>query len=137
MAPVEATIALSHQEGITDSARARELYKYVPPYLTDVSQHSWGCFHNTDKALCRYYQPNAPINADTCFPAPPPAPEDDEPTRDLKVKSEVTSSKISSPDTALTAFCQLTTWRTGAQRAMIRLVTRHQVWEHSNCLQRH
>ena len=50
MAPVEATIALSHQEGITDSARARELYKYVSLHLTDVFQHSWPCFHNTDKA---------------------------------------------------------------------------------------
>jgi hypothetical protein len=29
MAPVEATIALSHIDGITDSIRARELYKYV------------------------------------------------------------------------------------------------------------
>ncbi|PMD28829.1 hypothetical protein L207DRAFT_594031 [Hyaloscypha variabilis F] len=97
MAPVEATMALSHQEGVTDSARARELYKY--------------------------YQPNAPINADTCFPAPPPVPEDnDDSSRDLKVKSSVTSSKISSPDTALTAFCQLTTWRTGAQRAMISVI---------------
>jgi hypothetical protein len=132
MAPVEATIALSHQEGVTDSARARELYKYVPVYLTRPSQNSRASFHNTDKALCRYYQPNAPINQDTCFPAPPaiPAtPEEDDSTKDIKVKSSVTSSKISSPDTALTAFCQLTVWRTGAQRAMIRLVILHQLWE--------
>jgi hypothetical protein len=136
---MEATIALSHQEGITDSARARELYKYVSLYLAEQMCSSTPGLASTilTKPLCRYYQPNAPINADTCFPAPPPAPEDDEPTRDLKVKSEVTSSKISSPDTALTAFCQLTTWRTGAQRAMIRLAILRQVWDHSNCLQRH
>jgi hypothetical protein len=29
MAPVEATIALSHVEGVSDNARARELYKYA------------------------------------------------------------------------------------------------------------
>jgi len=54
--------------------------------------------------------------------APPvaSASDPDELSRDIPVKSSVTSSKISSPDTALTAFCQLTTWRTGAQRAMIR-----------------
>lgn len=34
----------------------------------------------------------------------------------------MTSSKVSSPDTALTAFCQLTSWRTGAQRAMISVI---------------
>lgn len=139
MAPVEATIAFSHQEGVSDSARARELYKYVPVCLTERPQDFWLSLHNTDQALCRYYQPNAPINADTCFPAPlatpAPGPEDNEPTRDLKVKSSVTSSKISSPDTALTAFCQLTSWRTGAQRAMIRLVKLHQLCVPPNCLQ--
>jgi hypothetical protein len=36
------------------------------------------------------------------------------------VLSDVSSSKISSLDTALTAFCQLVSWRTGTQRAMIR-----------------
>jgi hypothetical protein len=36
------------------------------------------------------------------------------------VQSDVSSSKISSPDTALTAFSQLVSWRTGTQRAMIR-----------------
>ena len=128
MAPVEATMALSHQEGVTDSARARELYKYVPVDGTEPPRHlPDACLHDTDKARCRYYQPNAPINADTCFPTPPassttPAPEEDELGRDIKVRSSVTSSKISSPDTALTAFCQLTVWRTGAQRAMIRFV---------------
>jgi hypothetical protein len=30
MAPVAATVALSHVEGVSDSARARELYKCVP-----------------------------------------------------------------------------------------------------------
>jgi hypothetical protein len=29
MAPVAATVALSHVEGVSDSARARELYKYA------------------------------------------------------------------------------------------------------------
>jgi hypothetical protein len=129
MAPVAATVALSHQEGVTDSARARELYKYVAIQLPEPSQHKHvASTRDTDKVLCRYYQPNAPVNADTCFPAPPPtAPEEDGTGRDLKVKSTVTSSKISSPDTALTAFCQLTVWRTGAQRAMIRFVMLHQL----------
>lgn len=100
MAPVASTMALSHVEGVSDSARARELYKY--------------------------YQPNAPVNQDTCFPAPPsqstsPS-EDIEQPSDVNIRSNVTSSKISSPDTALTAFCQLTTWRTGAQRAMISVI---------------
>jgi hypothetical protein len=35
---VEATMALSHQEGVTDSARARELYKLVFVELTELSQ---------------------------------------------------------------------------------------------------
>jgi hypothetical protein len=84
-----------------------------------------GLLPYTNTALCRYYQPNAPINQDTCFPAPsatPSSPEEGDSDKDIKVKSSVTSSKISSPDTALTAFCQLTVWRMGAQRAMIRLV---------------
>ncbi|OBT74551.1 hypothetical protein VF21_07570 [Pseudogymnoascus sp. 05NY08] len=95
MAPTEATVALSHVEGISDSARARELYKY--------------------------YRPSVAINADTCFP--PPHVSDDVRSRpDVNVRSDITSTKISSPDTALTAFCQLVSWRTGAQRAMISLI---------------
>jgi len=89
MAPVASTVALSHVDGVSDSARERELYKY--------------------------YQPNAPVNTDVSFP---PRNGEDDPT--ANVKGDVTSSKISSPDTALTSFCQLVTWRTGAQRAMIR-----------------
>ncbi|KUJ21566.1 uncharacterized protein LY89DRAFT_637378 [Mollisia scopiformis] len=102
MAPVASTVemAMSHIEGVTDNARARELYKY--------------------------YQPSAPINQDTCFPVPPPGsglPSDAaEEQSDININSDVTSSKISSPDTALTAFCQLTTWRTGAQRAMLSVI---------------
>ena len=38
--PVEATIALSHQEGISDSARARELYKYVLAELGEAAHKS-------------------------------------------------------------------------------------------------
>ncbi|KFZ24550.1 hypothetical protein V502_00966 [Pseudogymnoascus sp. VKM F-4520 (FW-2644)] len=79
-APTEATVALSHVEGISDSARARELYKY--------------------------YQPSVAINADTCFP--PPNVSDDVRSRpDVNVRSDITTTKISSPDTALTAFCHL------------------------------
>lgn len=44
------------------------------------------------------------------------------PNRDLNVKANVIVSKVCSPDTALTAFCQLVTWRTGAQRAMISVI---------------
>jgi hypothetical protein len=74
--------------------------------------------------VCRYYQPNAPKKgADTGLSTPPPAFQtlsDDGEPRDVKIKSDITSSKSSSPDTALTAFSQLVAWRTGAQRAMIR-----------------
>lgn len=42
MAPVDGSIALSHVNGISDAARARELYKYVHLSLwngfTDVSR---------------------------------------------------------------------------------------------------
>lgn len=103
MAPVSSTVALSHVPGVSDSARERELFKY--------------------------YQPNAPINAETCFPAiassgtlQSRSPTAEEDRTDLNVNSDITSSKISSPDTALTSFCQLVSWRTGAQRAMISLI---------------
>ncbi|KAH8667952.1 histidine kinase-group I protein [Tricladium varicosporioides] len=100
MAPVASTV-LSHSDGISDSARARELYKY--------------------------FQPTAPVNTDDCFPTVadstiPQSEEEPSSHRNIPVSSDVTSSKISSPDTALTAFCQLVTWRTGAQRAMIGLI---------------
>ncbi|KAH8599507.1 hypothetical protein B0O99DRAFT_668831 [Bisporella sp. PMI_857] len=102
MAPIASTL-LSHQNGVSDAARARELYKY--------------------------YQPVSEVNQDECFPEPAVAPTladvlsspSPNPTGP-NVDSSVTSSKISSPDTALTAFCQLVTWRTGAQRAMISVI---------------
>ncbi|KAF4615723.1 hypothetical protein G7Y89_g15265 [Cudoniella acicularis] len=54
---------------------------------------------------------------------PPTAePDNEDVDRNIAVKSDITSSKVSSPDTALTAFCQLVTWRTGAQRAMIGVI---------------
>jgi len=74
----------------------------------------------------RYYQPVSEINQDTCFPEPSPLKtpsttlKENTNPNDANVNSSITSSKISSPDTALTAFCQLVTWRVGAQRAMIR-----------------
>ncbi|EKD19534.1 hsp90-like protein [Drepanopeziza brunnea f. sp. 'multigermtubi' MB_m1] len=92
MAPIASTIAL-HLEGVSDSQRAREVYKY--------------------------YQP-VPVAADKPEITEESS-DDTEHNRDIKVTSNVTSSKVSSPDTALTAFCQLTTWRLGSQRAMIRL----------------
>lgn len=71
----------------------------------------------------RYFQPTVPVNSGGCFPiiadAAAPQSEEEQSHRNIPVSSDVTSSKISSPDTALTAFCQLVTWRTGAQRAMI------------------
>ncbi|KFY68172.1 hypothetical protein V498_10734 [Pseudogymnoascus sp. VKM F-4517 (FW-2822)] len=79
-APTEDAVALSHVEGISDSARARELYKY--------------------------YQPSVAINADTCFP-PPHVSDDVRSHPDVNVRSDITTTKISSPDTALTAFCHL------------------------------
>ncbi|RKF60728.1 putative two-component sensor protein histidine protein kinase [Erysiphe neolycopersici] len=77
---------LSHVEGISDYARAQELYKY--------------------------YQPSS----QTLIPTS----EQDEVEHDLNISSNVSSSKVSSPDTALTVFCQLTAWRMDSQRAMIR-----------------
>ncbi|KAF7958133.1 hypothetical protein EAE96_003696 [Botrytis aclada] len=94
MAPVAVAVALSHVEGISDSARARELYKY--------------------------YQPTAPINTETCFPAPQSSAEPG--NQNSEVQSDITSTKISSPDTSLTAFCQLVSWRLEVQRAMISLI---------------
>ncbi|KAM3069515.1 hypothetical protein ACMFMG_005621 [Clarireedia jacksonii] len=99
MAPVASTVRLSHFEGISDAARARELYKY--------------------------YQPNAAINTDECFPLQSPQipTESVDPISEQQnVQSDITSSKLSSPDTALTAFCQLVSWRLDAQRAMISLI---------------
>lgn len=157
--PVASTVkmALSHVEGVSDSARARELYKYVHDHLEVHSGHQFYCsppscdlfnslalvfwvtvtvvsfttqlkeIHATAVANMlpsRYYQPSSPINQDIRFPVPAqdrgsPSDEIEEPS-DVNIKSDITSSKISSPDTALTAFCQLTAWRIGAQRAMIR-----------------
>ncbi|KAK0121706.1 hypothetical protein ONS95_009991 [Cadophora gregata] len=97
MAPVASTIA-SHLEGVSDSARAREVYKYFQP--TPANPES----------LVEVVVPGSP-SSDSAAEG-----------REIKVKSNVTSSKISSPDTALTAFCQLTTWRIGSQRAMISVI---------------
>ncbi|CZS95515.1 related to nik-1 protein (Os-1p protein) [Rhynchosporium agropyri] len=99
MAPVASTIA-SHVEGVSDSARAREVYKYFQPTSTDP------------ESLAEAVALGSPTD------------ERSEGGRDInvKVRSNVTSSKISSPDTALTAFCQLITWRLGVQRAMISLI---------------
>ncbi|TQS36851.1 hypothetical protein Golomagni_02690 [Golovinomyces magnicellulatus] len=83
MAPTKISTEFSHVEGVSDEARARELYKYFQP------------------------------SADPTSPAP-------EESRELNITSNVSSSKISSPDTALTVFCQLTAWRLRCQRAMIR-----------------
>ncbi|CAL3966640.1 unnamed protein product [Diplocarpon coronariae] len=87
-----ASTMASHLDGVTDNQRARELYKYYQP--TPLAPE----------------KPEAELTAE------------DEQIRDIKVKSNITSSKISSPDTALTAFCQLVTWRLGVQRAMISVI---------------
>jgi len=77
--------------------------------------------------LYRYYQPTIEINQEACFPSNSPTPPVEGPSLEngsppqFQVNADIASSKISSPDTALTAFCQLVTWRTGAQRALIRL----------------
>ncbi|ESZ90339.1 histidine kinase-group I protein [Sclerotinia borealis F-4128] len=94
MAQISPTIALSHVEGISDAARARELYKY--------------------------YQPTTSINTESCFSGPRTSTASS--FHDPGVQSDITSTKISSPDTSLTAFCQLVSWRLEAQRAMISLI---------------
>ncbi|KAI6245541.1 putative histidine kinase 4 [Erysiphe necator] len=88
MVSCEAPPKLSHIEGISDYARARELYKY--------------------------YQPSVQTYIPTF--------EAVENEHDINISSNVSSSKLSSPDTALTVFCQLTAWRMGFQRAMISLI---------------
>ncbi|KAG9244362.1 histidine kinase-group I protein [Calycina marina] len=100
---------VSHQDGISNDARARELYKY--------------------------YQPMSDNNQDPCFPSSPTQvptrisyapPDTTTPMADTSdtpvVTADAGSSKLSSPNTALTAFCQLVAWRLGAQRAMISLI---------------
>lgn len=67
----------------------------------------------------RYYQPTASINTESI------SSESQNPTEFFGnhvpgVQSDITSTKISSPDTSMTAFCQLVSWRLGADRAMIR-----------------
>ncbi|CAD6503741.1 BgTH12-05486 [Blumeria graminis f. sp. triticale] len=99
MSSPELTDGMSHIDGISDQTRARELYKYYQPAAQPVP----------DEYSTR--QPNSDA---------PPSHEEFEQDHDLKIDSDVSSSKISSPDTALTVFCQLTAWRTGCQRAMIR-----------------
>jgi hypothetical protein len=59
-----------------------------------------------DIASSRYYQPEPSANGrinDT----------------ETRAEQSPTSNQICSSDTALTAFCQLVTWRIGAQRAML------------------
>jgi hypothetical protein len=102
------------------TAPGRESYTSMRPIASLSQKQEGNIIQNANNSLCRYYQPNAPINQDTCFPDPSASADNEEPVRDINIQSSVTSSKISSPDTALTAFCQLTTWRTGMQRAMIR-----------------
>jgi hypothetical protein len=103
MAPVAATLNVSRIEGISDAARARELYKYYQPNPTpedgrvsDLSSHLG--------------TPGLKISDDPAS------------LNELDVQSNISSSKKSSPDTTLTAFSQLVAWRLGSQRAMIRLV---------------
>ncbi|KAG0648752.1 Autoinducer 2 sensor kinase phosphatase [Hyphodiscus hymeniophilus] len=79
MAPIASTVALSHVGDISDSARERELYKY--------------------------YQPIAPTNVESSSPTQENSEHASTP-EEPNVTSNIASSKISSPDTALTAFCQ-------------------------------
>lgn len=68
------------------------------------------------KQYKRYYQPNPSVPGESVNHIPT------EPDSLPNVKSNVTSSQSSSPDTALTAFSQLVAWRLGVQRAMISLI---------------
>ncbi|KAL3424135.1 hsp90-like protein [Phlyctema vagabunda] len=97
MAPITNTVALSHAEGVSDSARARELYKY--------------------------YQPTTPLVPEiTALASPLQTKDIPKFGRDNYDDRTEHPSKIVSPDTALTAFSQLVAWRTGAQRAMISVI---------------
>ncbi|CAG8955286.1 hypothetical protein HYFRA_00011268 [Hymenoscyphus fraxineus] len=112
MAPMEATLFQSQPEGISDNARARELYKYVkhsaPLTGPEISHRN-----NLQVSKELYFRPPEPNLA--------PVPTQ-ETAKEKTIQSDVTSTKVSSPDTALTAFCQLLAWRTNAQRAMIGLI---------------
>lgn len=71
----------------------------------------------------RYFQPQSTSSAVTIEAAAEPNPVEDLHSFDhLAIDSNVSSSKISSPDTALTAFAQLVAWRTSCQRSMISLI---------------
>jgi signal transduction histidine kinase/CheY-like chemotaxis protein len=75
----------------------------------------------------RYFQPDTSALAPTTT-APSSSWKEPEPTEKAEkdqIRSDVTSSKISSPDSALTAFSQLVAWRIGAQRAMISVIDIH------------
>ncbi|KAI9734183.1 MAG: hypothetical protein M1818_006610 [Claussenomyces sp. TS43310] len=104
MAPISSTINVAPSPpSVSDSARARELYKYYQPSRTkpiaSESSHSLNASRD------------ATIAGENLVPDENPA-----------VRSNVTSSKVSSPDTALTAFAQLVSWRIGCQRSMISVI---------------
>lgn len=70
----------------------------------------------------RYYQPNPDATGDSLQSMPDEPSTLNNPHHAPNVKSDVTSSKISSPDTALTAFAQLVAWRLESHRAMISVI---------------
>lgn len=61
----------------------------------------------TDRSLSRYYQPK-------------PSDHGQGTGSETPSKSRSPATKRACPDTALTAFCQLVAWRTGAERALLR-----------------
>lgn len=84
-----------------------------------------------DSRFFRYYQPNSLdvaasktdlVNENTTTH------EDLSSLDDINVRSNVSTSKRSSPDTCLTAFSQLVSWRLGVQRSMIRFGVIYIFW---------
>ncbi|RFU31903.1 hypothetical protein B7463_g4415, partial [Scytalidium lignicola] len=111
MAALASNTVLSHADGVSDSARARELYKYFQPSIAvpvPEARHP--------------VQPSPSI----AVQEPEQEPESKKQPREFlpgtHVQDAASRGKISSPDTALTAFCQLVAWRTGAQRSLISVI---------------
>ncbi|KAH8819213.1 histidine kinase-group I protein [Xylogone sp. PMI_703] len=107
MAAPTSSMLLSHAEGVSDSVRARELYKYFQPSLPAPILEDIG-----------------PVQAlpSVAIQEPEPQSQSRESLPEIGLQDEQSPKKTSSPDTALTAFCQLVAWRTGAQRSLISVI---------------
>ncbi len=114
MAPITATVNMSFSPGGSDRARARELYKY---------NNEYGIVCIVSDVAYRYYRPHLLGQGGASALDTPPSSQNSVPNAPKNVNTaNLSTSKISSPDTALTAFSQLVAWRLETQRAMIRFV---------------